>query len=464
MFDHEINLNADSRVTIMFGPNGIGKTYILRMTKGLLSSDFRAFKVPFSEFRIDFDDGSCLKVTKELEHPRPAPPISYGEALPVLIVSYRMPGAKERSFPVHRDTAPPQGPQGEQSYRASRQLIEELQARIEDLIYMGDGTWAFQGDEGILNWELYQRLIGKVPEERLKELLRFGSSGPEWFRELQKEIPHPYLIDTKRLGHVVIRERQRYNLREERVETPTVKLYADELAKKIKNKAEEYGALSQRLDSEFPKRVIGQVTPFDSTSNTASDSTSRYNELRNELEGLRKDQTRLKEMGLLVGVDLSIPEEIENQSRREVLNGVLTVYVRDLRKKLEIFNDLAERIELLNRNINGRFSFKKLRVTKDEGFVFDVKRGQSLSAEALSSGEQHELVLNYELLFKIDERSLVLIDEPELSLHIAWQHQFMQDLLDIARLGQFDVLVATHSPDIIHTHWDLATDLGEGAK
>ena len=34
----------------------------------------------------------------------------------------------------------------------------------------------------------------------------------------------------------------------------------------------------------------------------------------------------------------------------------------------------------------------------------------------LSSGEQHELVLAYDLLFKVKEKSLVLIDEPELSL------------------------------------------------
>jgi len=40
----------------------------------------------------------------------------------------------------------------------------------------------------------------------------------------------------------------------------------------------------------------------------------------------------------------------------------------------------------------------------------------------LSSGEQQEVVMLYELLFCVQPGTLVLIDEPELSLHVVWQH------------------------------------------
>jgi predicted ATP-binding protein involved in virulence len=82
-----------------------------------------------------------------------------------------------------------------------------------------------------------------------------------------------------------------------------------------------------------------------------------------------------------------------------------------------------------------------------------------LPVTSLSSGEQHELVLLYELLFKVNPDSLILIDEPELSLHIAWQQQFLQDLQKITQLASFDVLIATHSPQIIHDRWDLTVEL-----
>jgi predicted ATP-binding protein involved in virulence len=85
--------------------------------------------------------------------------------------------------------------------------------------------------------------------------------------------------------------------------------------------------------------------------------------------------------------------------------------------------------------------------------------GETLSPTDLSSGEQHELVLLYELLFKVQKNSLVLIDEPELSLHVGWQAQFLKDLQDITKLADLDILMATHSPDIIQDRWDLTVEL-----
>lgn len=67
----------------------------------------------------------------------------------------------------------------------------------------------------------------------------------------------------------------------------------------------------------------------------------------------------------------------------------------------------------------------------------------------LSSGEQHELILFYGLLFKTSPGSLIMIDEPEISLQVVWQEQFLQDVQDITRLANIDVLRANHSPDNI---------------
>ena len=87
-----------------------------------------------------------------------------------------------------------------------------------------------------------------------------------------------------------------------------------------------------------------------------------------------------------------------------------------------------------------------------------------LSLKELSSGEKQEVILLYELLFKIKPKSLVLIDEPEISLHIAWQKEFLNDLQKIANLQKFKVVVATHSPQIINGKWDLMVDLEKIAE
>ena len=41
MFDHEIPLNQESRITIVHGPNGVGKTVLLKMIDSLFNYEFR---------------------------------------------------------------------------------------------------------------------------------------------------------------------------------------------------------------------------------------------------------------------------------------------------------------------------------------------------------------------------------------------------------------------------------------
>jgi predicted ATP-binding protein involved in virulence len=141
----------------------------------------------------------------------------------------------------------------------------------------------------------------------------------------------------------------------------------------------------------------------------------------------------------------------------------VTDYDEDFRDTVidnpEMFDRLSEKISLLTAIINTRFNYKRLDITRDEGFVFTTSQRRILPPDKLSTGEQHMIMLLYELLFKVRPDSLILIDEPELSMHIVWQQHFIHDLQDIIRLTGFDVLIATHSPQIIHDRWDLAVEL-----
>jgi predicted ATP-binding protein involved in virulence len=96
---------------------------------------------------------------------------------------------------------------------------------------------------------------------------------------------------------------------------------------------------------------------------------------------------------------------------------------------------------------------------KEKGFVLTDVRGQQLDSDDLSSGEQHELVMIYELLFKTKADSLLLIDEPEISLHIAWQKHVLPDLKQIITLAPMDVILATHSPQLASGNLDLIETL-----
>lgn len=119
----------------------------------------------------------------------------------------------------------------------------------------------------------------------------------------------------------------------------------------------------------------------------------------------------------------------------------------------------ARKLDTLLGIINSRFQHKTMFLDRDTGFTFTTSAGVSLSPWQLSSGEQHAVIILVELLFNIRPDTLILIDEPELSLHIYWQQQFIRDIEAVIGFDAFDVLIATHSPQIIHDRWDLTVEL-----
>ena len=99
-------------------------------------------------------------------------------------------------------------------------------------------------------------------------------------------------------------------------------------------------------------------------------------------------------------------------------------------------------------------------LSRTDGIVVKTNDGSSLSLNELSSGEQEILVLFYKLIFESDV-NLLLIDEPEISLHIVWQKELLENLKSVVKLKKnIKVIIATHSPQIISHNWDLQIDLG----
>ncbi len=72
-----------------------------------------------------------------------------------------------------------------------------------------------------------------------------------------------------------------------------------------------------------------------------------------------------------------------------------------------------------------------------------------LSLRRASSGEQCMLVLMLGIAGHIQDGSVILVDEPEISLHPEWQEQFMEILQGtFGHYSSCQFIVATHSPQI----------------
>lgn len=79
--------------------------------------------------------------------------------------------------------------------------------------------------------------------------------------------------------------------------------------------------------------------------------------------------------------------------------------------------------------------------------VFNNIKGDLVTIEQLSDGEKQLYGRVVALMMLEPRNSIILIDEPEISLHPAWQQEIMKIYANIGKNNQF--IIATHSPQII---------------
>jgi len=77
----------------------------------------------------------------------------------------------------------------------------------------------------------------------------------------------------------------------------------------------------------------------------------------------------------------------------------------------------------------------------------------------LSSGEKQLLIIFIETLLQKQERFIFLTDEPELSLHIAWQRKIIPAIKKLNPNAQ--IIAATHSPEVASKYKKSIVDMEE---
>jgi len=447
--DYHIPLNTTDNITIIHGPNGSGKTWLLKLINAAFTSDFATLRqAPFEEIAFKFRDGGNFIIRRIVEERTPSfqlqlpfrPRPLFGK-LYFEYQSKRTKKVKHCSLPITERERP---------LPYSISLIERF---IPNLIRIGPREWRDNVRDEILDFDEVIALYG----QRLPSVSNINSV-PLWLNSITRRV-EVYFIQSQRLIRMpAAQERQRLSSRRDITQkdiTQMVELDSINLAQRISELLKQSVKIGESKDRTFPTRLL------------QSDFSSAISEsqLREEFNNIDTKRRKLYAAGLL-DEEESVP--LPSKSMTEMEQKVLTLYVRDVADKLKFFDDLENRIAILMNLINSkmRTQGKTLFIDRDRGFLFKTHYGDKsvLNPADLSSGEQHELVLFYELIFKPTGRSLFLIDEPEISLNVGWQRRFLNDLGEAIRLGKHSVILATHSPQIIHNRWDLAVSLKGGIK
>ena len=86
---------------------------------------------------------------------------------------------------------------------------------------------------------------------------------------------------------------------------------------------------------------------------------------------------------------------------------------------------------------------------KDRKLYFKSEISNKIKLAELSTGEKELITKAFTFYLADIKNSLILIDEPESSLHPNWQNRILKIYEDFAKENNNQIIIATHSPHII---------------
>lgn len=123
--------------------------------------------------------------------------------------------------------------------------------------------------------------------------------------------------------------------------------------------------------------------------------------------------------------------------------------LKDLRSALA----KQERIDKFFELINSLFvNTGKTIEIDDKNRVIFRKGDLTIEMERLSAGEKQILLLLFTLFLMEDKPTVLLLDEPEISLHIEWQDRLISLMSELNPNCQ--IIMTTHSPNIFADGWE----------
>ncbi|WP_315521090.1 AAA family ATPase [Leptotrichia wadei] len=154
--------------------------------------------------------------------------------------------------------------------------------------------------------------------------------------------------------------------------------------------------------------------------------------------------TLVQEYNFINIVNTNLIKDIPSYIATKMISAMLknkNEKVGDVQKK--VFNEINEIFENLSIDV-------KVEDISQDGrniTLFTNSSGDEFDINELSSGEKQLFLRTLAIKMLNPENSIILIDEPELSLHPKWQQRIVDVYRKIGKNNQ--IIIATHSPHIL---------------
>jgi energy-coupling factor transporter ATP-binding protein EcfA2 len=412
-------LQADFKpgLNILHGKNGTGKTTLLHILANVFEGDLLRFcSIRFEHLTFRLSDGTEIQLQQNREADRAAVRVSvrgndFGELSRGAPVPDSITTAFKELFPKRPVYLP-----------AFRSILEAASSREDYRGYQDSPDLRNQ----IAQIEAHERRNAQRPPERY-----YGSFGPfastaaktvlsrHWFGDFVPIVRYPSLAD---VSAQLTNEAQRAYINVNQSNQATFSTVFNDVLNAVQK-----GLHPQGVED------VGEL----------------FGRVQNRLLAISPVQQNAPD-----AVQPQIPwREQDEKSFRTVLE----IYDKALATREANENKAYSRLRVFEASINKFISPKKLIASQPgdsarRGPRVLLSKNQSEKLDVLSSGERQVLTMLFCATHMSEADGVMLIDEPEISLHVDWQRIVLDEI--IKQAGDRQIVACTHAPEVVAEHSD----------
>ena len=423
VFDYDVKFNPD--VTFIYGKNGCGKTTILNITEIIITGClFELFNYEFESINLEYCiDGENNKEVISIDM------IENGTGL---LVVY-----KKQQYELH-----------------DFNFVENDDKNPDQVIFTYE----------------------KVDFLKLK---RFYFSRFQFLYEIEKTFNYVYL-PLNRSSH-----NKYYSYRKPPYGIPSsytlekhiIGQNMKEVERLISSNYTRINTKIRKYDNEFKNQILQILLDV---ANNPKYHSPAMDFFLDTFEGLKKDYSKvLKQLGLYSEDKANSFEEFvdkfkddhldENQSEESLkyryceilrIKDIVEIAKKNEEKINNEIKPINMFIDVVNTFIKNDNECKTMKIDAEGRIYIESNYSRNrIDVDEFSSGEKQIVTFFANLIFGVpqNQSGIFIVDEPEISLHLAWQHKFVTQALKINK--NLQLIFATHAPEIIGSRRDKMFEL-----
>ena len=412
-FDYTIemnNISTDSKLMLLYGDNGSGKTTILKLVFYLLSCQDKSghkseiSKIKFKLFKVILSNNICISAIREaatlgtykyeisnLNKPKP-------------LYSITLAATKEDDYSVRLENDSKDG----LYYQTIISFLTKLNIK---LFYLSDTRKSL--NSGLENF---------------------------YRNEFERSLDLSREIEIKLLKQRIIRHE----------EPDLINVTVKSLENFYKSEALKASNIGEQETNNIYLQIVKQITK--TNIKDYSSISSKIEDLKHILEEVNKRTESYSRFGLVTTTEYSQIKQALSVAgdKQEAIFNILEPFIRGLKAKLDALKNIQQQLSSFTGCLNSFLSYKSITYSIQEGFnIVQEHTNEPIDFKDLSSGEKQLILLFSNAILASSQATIFIIDEPEISLNIKWQRKLLNYLLQLTPNNNTQYLIATHSIELL---------------